>query len=243
MGTNYEQLPDEERATIMVMTQAGQSLRAMARILHRVPSTISREWRRHAEAAELGGTSLYSAKQAGQERDAAGFSSAGSASWPLRGSCLAWSTHFLQEGWSPAQIAGTLKLMWLDSLDRRVAAETIYTCLYALPRGTLRQELIACLRKARSTRLPRARGTDRRSQLTDMLSIHLRPPEVDGRALPGHWEGDFIKGRVTARRWGFWSSAARDWCCWPKWTMPPPLPPWRATPGSSTASPHRYANR
>jgi IS30 family transposase len=67
MGTNYEQLPDEERATIMVMTQAGQSLRAMARILHRVPSTISREWRRHAEAAELGGTSLYSAKQAGQE--------------------------------------------------------------------------------------------------------------------------------------------------------------------------------
>ena len=41
----------------------------------------------------------------------------------------------------------------------------------------------------------RARGdTVRRGQLPDMLSIHVRPPAVEDRALPGHWEGDFIKG-------------------------------------------------
>ncbi len=43
--------------------------------------------------------------------------------------------HFLQEGWSPGQIAGTLKLMWPDSLDLRGSAETIYTFLHDLPRG------------------------------------------------------------------------------------------------------------
>ena len=65
--------------------------------------------------------------------------------------------HFLQEGWSPGQIAGTLKLMWPDAPDRTVSAETLYTCIYALPRGALRQELIAGLRQARKARLPRAR--------------------------------------------------------------------------------------
>ncbi len=84
--------------------------------------------------------------------------------------------------------------MWPDAPERRVAAETIYTGRYALPRGAWRQELIAGLRKARTSRLPRARGTDRRGQLNDRVSIHVRPPAVEDRALPGHGEGDFIKG-------------------------------------------------
>ncbi|NCA87227.1 MAG: helix-turn-helix domain-containing protein, partial [Clostridia bacterium] len=35
MTKHFEQLSAEERATIMVMAQEGQSLRAMARALHR----------------------------------------------------------------------------------------------------------------------------------------------------------------------------------------------------------------
>ena len=42
--------------------------------------------------------------------------------------------------------------------------------------------------------MPRRRGTDRRGQTPDMVSIHVRPPEIEDRLLPGHWEGDFIKG-------------------------------------------------
>ncbi len=85
-----------------------------------------------------------------------------------------------------------------DDPSLQVSHETIYTVLYAMPRGTLRTELVACLRQARKRRPPRARGEDRRGTIPNMTSIHRRPPEIDARVIPGHWEGDLIKGARNA---------------------------------------------
>eukprot|EP01036_Dinobryon_divergens_P052258 gene52258-69903_t len=63
-----------------------------------------------------------------------------------------------------------------------------------MPRGALRRELTVLLRQGRARQRPRSRGEDRRGKLSDLLSIHVRPPEANDRLLPGHWEGDFIKG-------------------------------------------------
>jgi len=63
-----------------------------------------------------------------------------------------------------------------------------------LPKGELRAELLGCLRQSRRVRRPRARGEDRRGQIQDMISLHVRPPEIEDRLIPGHWEGDLIKG-------------------------------------------------
>ncbi|AFP31441.1 Integrase [Marinobacter sp. BSs20148] len=70
----------------------------------------------------------------------------------------------------------------------------MYKAIYAQPHGELRKELIACLRQGHTKRRPRAGGVDRRQQIPDLVSIHLRPPEVEEQLLPGHWEGDLIKG-------------------------------------------------
>jgi len=65
-------------------------------------------------------------------------------------------------------------------------------------KGELRKELIHCLRHGKSTRKPRTGGVDRRNQIPDMVSIHVRPPEIEVRLVPGHWEGDLIKGKNNA---------------------------------------------
>jgi IS30 family transposase len=100
----------------------------------------------------------------------------------------------LAQGCSPEQIAGRLQRAYPDDMSKQLSTETIYAGLYVLPRGALRSELLAALRQARKARRPRARGTDRRGQIPNMTSIVERPAEVATRTVPGHWEGDLIKG-------------------------------------------------
>ena len=95
-------------------------------------------------------------------------------------------------------MAGIFKHTWPLEWKRTVSHETIYNMIYAHPKGELRRELIACLRQGRSTRKPRSDGQDRRGGIPEMVSIHVRPPEVEDRQMPGHWEGDFIKGKNNA---------------------------------------------
>lgn len=99
--------------------------------------------------------------------------------------------------WSPEQIAQYLKRTYADT-TMHASHETIYTYLYTLPRGSLRKELIQQLRQGERGRQRRKRGTDRRGQIPNMLSIHERPVEVSDRCVPGHWESDLIIGKNHA---------------------------------------------
>ena len=101
---------------------------------------------------------------------------------------------YLTAGCSPEQVAGALATVHADVPSLQISHETIYTAIYAMPRGALRTEVIGWLRLGNAKRRPRARGADRRGKIPDMVRIHDRPPEVAERAVPGHWEGDLIKG-------------------------------------------------
>ena len=188
-ASRYEQLQPEDRMTIASMRQQGQSVRAMARTLGRSPSTISRELARNTGADAAYGSHRAQLSCQARRRAARPLAklSSDSLSWSLVMTLLDWK-------WSPQQIAATLKRTFPNEAARHVSHETIYTAIYAQPRGELRRQLIACLRQGRGTRLPRSRGTDRRGQIPEMVSIHVRPPEIEDRVMPGHWEGDFIKG-------------------------------------------------
>lgn len=193
----YCHLGFEEREYINLELLRGMSLRTIASSLGRTPSTISREVRRNRQ----GKTYSYRACVAEGLAQAR-------ACQPRRrcklGSAWLWRyvERRLRQGWSPEQIAGRLKQDYAQDMSKQVSPETIYAALYVMPRGALRRQLLTCLRQAHKRRRPRSRGQDRRGQIPNMISIHARPAEVVGRLVPGHWEGDLVKGAANRSAMG-----------------------------------------
>ena len=100
------------------------------------------------------------------------------------------------QDWSPEQISGWLKQSYPDDEKLRVSHETIYRSLFIQARGALKQELIQHLRSRRRIRRSRHSSVHGHSQgkIVDAISIRERPAEVEDRAIPGHWEGDLLRG-------------------------------------------------
>ena len=79
----------------------------------------------------------------------------------------------------------------------QVSHETLCQTLFIQARGALKVELPGHLRSRKIMRHPKAaaRSQEKRGRFGDADSIRERPPEVEDRALPGHWEGDLLPGR------------------------------------------------
>jgi len=178
-----------EREEISRGVVAGQSARAIARLLGRAASTVSREVRRN------GGRRGYRANAADQ------------AAWDRAHrpkTCKLADNRVLarivakklQLEWAPRQIAGWLKRTYPDNENYQVSHETIYKSLFIQARGALKKELLQHLRKTRAMRRSRhhTQKTDDHGRITDAVSIRERPASVEERAVPGHWEGDLIMG-------------------------------------------------
>ena len=182
----------EEREEISRAIAGGHSARAIARALRRSHTTIA------PEIDRCGGRRRYRAQAAERE--------ARRRSRRPRPTKLELCPELrrvveghLQEDHSPEQIAAWLKVEYPDNEAMRVSHETIYRALYVQARGTLKRELTRHLRRGRSRRYARSQSSKRQGQgkLTDMVMISERPPEVEDRAVPGHWEGDLLIGTRT----------------------------------------------
>ena len=178
-----------EREDISRGVVAGQSARSIAASLARAPSTVSREINRN------GGRQRYRANKADQ------------AAWVrahrpktcklVQNRALARVVASkLRLEWSPEQIAGWLKRTYLGDENYQVSHETIYRSLFIQARGALKKELLQHLRQTRAMRRSRhhTQKTDDHGRISNAISISERPPSVEDRAVPGHWEGDLIFG-------------------------------------------------
>ena len=180
-----------DREEIAALTHSGHGVREIARLVGRNPATISRELKRGATRIGYR-ASIAQAKMDSSRRTTRGAKLA--TNLRLRGEVQ----RRLKCHDSPEQIAGRLKIDFPDDPEMQVSPETIYQSLYVQARGGLKRELTKHLRTGRSMRKPHRREDTRRGRIPDMVSISERPPEVEDRAVPGHWEGDLIMGSVAS---------------------------------------------
>ena len=178
-----------EREEISRGIVAQHSIRSIALLLGRSPSTVSREVRRN------GGYDHYRAaladKRAWDRACRPKQCKLARSSWLRR-----QVSKKLRLYWSPEQIAGWLKRVHPEDEAYQVSHETIYRSLFVQARGVLKKELQQHLKSKRTIRRSKhatQKGSDH-GQIKDMLSIRERPASIEDRAVPGHWEGDLISG-------------------------------------------------
>lgn len=179
----------DERIEIMAGLRGGLSRRKIAEKLDRSAPTICDEVARNScpDGAYRPGRAQVRANER-RSRSRPGKL----AKSPWLASVVEW---LLKWELSPQQIAGRLRRDFSDDSSMHISHETIYQALYVQGRGELRNELTRYLRTGRQRRKPHSKTAETRGKLKDMTLISDRPPEVEDRAIPGHWEGDLIIGK------------------------------------------------
>jgi IS30 family transposase len=187
---NYFRLNDYEQEMISRGITGGSTIREIAFSLARSPSTVSREIRRNtrrhpwycADCAQV----LADSRTKERKKNKRKISLNKDLENYVRGKLALF--------WSPEQIANRLKIEYPENKNMRATKETIYAYIYAHPRGTLKKELIRCLRRKHGYRRERDGRLTRKEMGLDKANIETRPKHVKSRKIPGHWEGDLIMG-------------------------------------------------
>lgn len=178
----------EDRVEILVGIERGESGAEIGRRLGWDASTVTREVARHSRSGRSGYRPFEAHRRACSNAQRVHSTKLGS-----NPALLALVTAWLEQLWSPTQIARRLREEFPDRPEMWVSHETIYKSLYVQGRGELRRELARCLRSGRAKRRPRNPGSTV-GKIPGMINISERPAEVEDRAVPGHWEGDLIIG-------------------------------------------------
>jgi len=176
----------EEREDILIGLSKHESMSSIARRLGRAPSTVTRE------VAANGGVEHYGAWRAHcRARNAVRRPKTPKLAHPA---LVAQVSAWLEELWSPQEIAARLRLDFPNDPMMHVSHETIYQSLFVQGRGELRRELARCLRSGRVARRHQGRDQTGSGKIREMVMLSERPAEAEDRAVPGHWEGDLIIG-------------------------------------------------
>ncbi len=184
METKYQHLTVEERIELSRLHKQGQSLRDIAKVLGRSPSTLSRELKRNSTPTKVWPRGYEPAHALAERRR----------HWDnryklTRDPMLQRYVHdHLQQGLSPEQIAGSLALHQGHCV---ISHEAIYRFIYHRSAQKDYWHRLLPRRKSRRGKLGQ-RGGSPINHMQQRVSIHDRSADVLDRSIPGHWEGDLM---------------------------------------------------
>ena len=177
---HYTHFTTEEREMSRVLKAQGFSIRVIARMLNRSPSSVSREFRRNCyangEYAAHHADKLYRKRRKNCGRK------------PIlkEGPARDYVLEKMSLRWSPEQIAGRSKL---DNEPFGISFPTIYR---AIDSGVLPPQLKKIMRFKWQHK--KCKGEDKRGKIPDTTPISKRPAGAENRTRFGHWESDTVLG-------------------------------------------------
>ena len=187
---NITHLTSEEREEIRVALSAKMSIRAIAKLLGRSPSTISREVARNRDRRYYKAVDADRRARRMAKRPKLG-------AIELNRKLKTIVIEKLELCWSPEQIAGWLKVKYARNKRMWVSHETIYKSLYIRSKNVIHHSYTQYLRRKhpmRQSRFHKRSGDRRFINIVNGVSIHERSKNIDNRKSLGHWEGDLVSG-------------------------------------------------
>lgn len=186
----HSRLCVQERENIALLLNQGISYRAIGREIGRHHSTILRELIRSQCRRKD-----YRAMAAQEMADNRNLRSGRKSFIDTKPELFKEVFDRLFKYWSPKQISMALKKEHPDEPWYWISHETIYQHIYAFPRGELKRAMVSFLRQKKRLRGGRGKVKLKKQVIKDFVPIAERPEEVEGRQVPGHWEGDLIIGK------------------------------------------------
>ena len=180
--SHYTHLSIEEREKSRVMLEQGISIRAIARILDRSPSTISREFNRNSYA-----NGSYAAHHA-QKKYLKRKSKCGKkAILQSNEQVKNYVIDRLKSMWTPEQISGRAKL---EKQPFSISYNTIYRAVHS---GILPIDIKKKMRFMNKHK-KRKSSNDNRGKIPNTVNISQRPSGCINRSRFGHFESDTVLG-------------------------------------------------
>lgn len=188
---HYKQFSVEEREVIQELWWKRRSIRSIAKVLRRSPSSVSRELKRNFPKEHKVYTPRLAQARALEKRKSRGRKDR------LKTKVIReYVTTHLKEGWSPEQISGRMKLEKVGSISHEAIYQFVYAQIYREGYGSLKpgcEDLRMFLRRKQKRRQRKGLRRCKKVLVVPGLSIEVRPKVVDQKRRFGDFEGDTVE--------------------------------------------------